>query len=258
MAMKKLPLMALGLIAVCSQCDPLDLAEAKSAEQETGIQVSIEEVVSSADQEKYAEAFVNCLMEEKDTKKAGVSLVTEQIPTYDIVEQRKDELTEQARLEEEKAERIALRKAQVSKRIQVRAKALADARAKEEAEKEAAEREIAKDATGEYYKGIRLMYSKPYEAANGHLTRSNGSIRYNGHRETWYSTKEGCGQATAVKIPGKHIAEDGTIRDKDGYICVASNQSFMRVYSTLMTSLGPAKVYDTGCSYGTIDVYTCW
>ena len=28
--------------------------------------------------------------------------------------------------------------------------------------------------------------------------------------------------------------------------------------STLMTSKGPAKVYDTGCAYGTIDLYVNW
>jgi hypothetical protein len=28
--------------------------------------------------------------------------------------------------------------------------------------------------------------------------------------------------------------------------------------SVLMTSLGPAKVYDTGCAYGTVDLYVDW
>lgn len=101
-----------------------------------------------------------------------------------------------------------------------------------------------------------LRYSEEYPKSSGHLTRSNGSIRYNGHRETWYSTNEGCGQTTAVSIPGKHVADDGTIRDKDGYICVASSDySF---YTVVQTSVGPGKVYDCGCSHGTIDVYTSW
>lgn len=104
--------------------------------------------------------------------------------------------------------------------------------------------------------GYTLQYSAVYNVTEGHLTKSNGSIRYNGHRETWYSTNEGAGKYTAVSIPGKHVADDGTIRDADGYICVASSD--YRFYTTLMTSVGPAKVYDCGCSHGTIDVYTCW
>jgi hypothetical protein len=106
------------------------------------------------------------------------------------------------------------------------------------------------------YGWVELQYSEPYQIMDGHLTRSNGSIRVFGHRETWYSTNEGCGQATAVTIPGKHVADDGTIRDEDGYICVASSD--LPFYSIVMTSVGPGKVYDCGCSHGTIDVYTAW
>jgi hypothetical protein len=54
----------------------------------------------------------------------------------------------------------------------------------------------------------------------------------------------------------KVICNDGTIRDENGYICVASSD--LPFYSIVMTSVGPGKVYDTGCSSGTIDVYTNW
>lgn len=106
------------------------------------------------------------------------------------------------------------------------------------------------------YGWVELQYSEPYEIMDGHLTRSNGSIRCFGHRETWYSTNEGCGKTTARSIPGKHVADDGTIRDEDGFICVASSD--LSFYSIVMTSVGPGKVYDCGCSHGTIDVYTNW
>lgn len=106
------------------------------------------------------------------------------------------------------------------------------------------------------YGWVFLQYSAPYHIMEGHLTRENGSIRCFGHHETWYSTNEGCGQTTAVPIPGKHVADDGTIRDEDGYICVASSD--LKMYSIVMTSVGPGKVYDCGCSSGTIDVYTNW
>ena len=110
------------------------------------------------------------------------------------------------------------------------------------------------DADG--YGWVQLQYSAEYHIREDHLTRSNGSIDVFGHHETWYSTKEDCGQTTAVPIPGKHVADDGTIRDEDGYICVASSD--LKMYSIVMTSVGPGKVYDTGCSSGTIDVYTNW
>lgn len=94
------------------------------------------------------------------------------------------------------------------------------------------------------------------EPTGGHLTRSNGSIRVFGHRETWYSTNEAAGKQTAWYIPGKHVADDGTIRDEDGFICVASSDH--RHGTIVMTSVGPGKVYDCGCSHGTIDVYPDW
>jgi hypothetical protein len=106
------------------------------------------------------------------------------------------------------------------------------------------------------FEGVTLQYSEPYYITDNHLTRSNGLIRYNGHRETWYSTNEKAGQETARDIPGKHVADDGTIRDKDGYVCVASSD--LAFYTKVMTSVGPGKVYDCGCSHGTIDVYTNW
>lgn len=115
--------------------------------------------------------------------------------------------------------------------------------------------ETTSDITGSW-DGWDLHYSEPYNVTSNHLTRSNGSIRYNGHRETWYSTNEGCGKNTAWEIPGKHVADDGTIRDADGYICVASSDH--KKHTIIMTSVGPGKVYDTGCSHGTIDVYTDW
>lgn len=116
------------------------------------------------------------------------------------------------------------------------------------------------ETTGEInadgYGWVQLQCSAEYHIREDHLTRSNGSIDVFGHHETWYSTNEGCGQTTAVPIPGKHVADDGTIRDEDGYICVASSD--LKMYSIVMTSVGPGKVYDTGCSSGTIDVYTNW
>jgi hypothetical protein len=116
------------------------------------------------------------------------------------------------------------------------------------------------DHTGEInadgYGWVQLQYSAQYHIIDDHLTRSNGVVYFMGHRETWYSTNEASGKATAWSIPGKHVADDGTIRDEDGFICVASSDH--RKHTIVMTSVGPGKVYDTGCSHGTVDVYTDW
>ena len=114
------------------------------------------------------------------------------------------------------------------------------------------------EAVVEDNSGSGLRYSAPYDYTDNHLTRSNGVVHYNGHKETWYSTNEAGGQATARTIPGKHVADDGTIRDADGYICVATHQGFYQYGDVIQTTLGPAKVYDCGCSYGTVDIYTTW
>ena len=86
------------------------------------------------------------------------------------------------------------------------------------------------------------------------LTKSAGKIIYNGHIETWYSQRVLPGGG--LNIPGRHVAADGTIRDKDNYICVASDT--LPKGSTIMTSLGMGKVYDTGVGHSGIDIYTDW
>ncbi len=99
-----------------------------------------------------------------------------------------------------------------------------------------------------------MEYSSVY-SYNG-LNKQKGAMFYNGHRETYYSEKVLPG--TGLNIPGRHVADDGTIRDADGYICVAADPGYMPKGSVLITSLGPAKVYDSGCAYGTIDIYVNW
>jgi hypothetical protein len=95
-----------------------------------------------------------------------------------------------------------------------------------------------------------------YNYSDNPLSVSKGALYFNGHKETYYSQRSLPG--TGLNIPGRHVADDGTIRDGDGYICVATDYSYMPKGSVLMTSLGPAKVYDTGCAYGTVDLYVDW
>lgn len=88
----------------------------------------------------------------------------------------------------------------------------------------------------------------------GGLTPSAGRITFGDHTETYYSQRVLPGGG--LNIPGRHVASDGTIRDSDGYIVVASDD-----YSkgtVVETSLGTGKVYDCGSGSGNIDIYTDW
>ena len=104
--------------------------------------------------------------------------------------------------------------------------------------------------------GIALQYTKAYCIYERPLNVQEGVMWYGGHKETYYS--ENVLPGPALAIPDRHHGDDGTIRDADGYICVAADYSFLPYGSIVVTSLGPAKVYDTGCAWGTIDIYTCW
>lgn len=88
------------------------------------------------------------------------------------------------------------------------------------------------------------------------LTKSGGVYYYNGRKETWYSQREAGQHITASNIPGRNVGSDGIIRDANGYICVAASD--VPLGSTIETSLGTGKVYDTGCANGTTDIYTDW
>lgn len=103
---------------------------------------------------------------------------------------------------------------------------------------------------------LPMEYSALYTYSSNRLSVSRGALYFNGHKETYYSEKVLPGNS--LNIPGRHVADDGTIRDENGFICVAANPEYMPRHAILITSLGPAKVYDTGCDYGTIDIYVSW
>lgn len=93
-----------------------------------------------------------------------------------------------------------------------------------------------------------------YPSGDGVLTKDKGVNYFNGHRETYYSQKVLPGHG--LNIPGRHVAADGTIRDANGYLCLASSD--YPKGTVVQTSLGAGIVYDTGCASGTIDIYTDW
>ena len=108
------------------------------------------------------------------------------------------------------------------------------------------------------FQGVELEYSARYHVSSSPLSKSKGAIYYNGHKETYYSQRVLPGTGLkALNNNGRHVAEDGTVRDGDGYIAVACN--YLPKGATVMTSLGPGKVYDRGGMQGkAIDIYVNW
>lgn len=105
--------------------------------------------------------------------------------------------------------------------------------------------------------GYILQYDQPYNVETDvKLNSYIGVVYFNGHKETYYSQNVLPGGG--LRIPGRHVAEDGTVRDEEGYICVAADWNYLPYGSTVLTSLGPARVYDTGCDYGVVDIYVNW
>ena len=85
--------------------------------------------------------------------------------------------------------------------------------------------------------------------------RRMGVIDWNGWRWTWYS--ENVLPGGGLNIPGRHVDENGFIRDGDGYICLASSTlSKGCVVSTPFG--GEGKIYDSGCDANVLDTYVSW
>ena len=85
--------------------------------------------------------------------------------------------------------------------------------------------------------------------------RRMGVIDWNSWRWTWYS--ENVLPGGGLDIPGRHVDENGFIRDEDGYICLASSTLSKGCVVTTPFG-GEGKIYDSGCDAGTLDVYVSW
>ena len=93
-----------------------------------------------------------------------------------------------------------------------------------------------------------------YSSSGGRLTPSGGVFHGPSGKETYYSQRVLPGGG--LNIPGRHVAADGTVRDADSYIVIASDA--LPKGSITQTSLGTGKVYDTGVGHAGVDIYTDW
>lgn len=201
------------------------------AEQEKHL---VDEKDSQIKLQKELDEKQDTLQAKADSMSVDLASLKNRIQNLRAEEARK--AAEEARRKEEEARRAA------------EAKKAAETAA--QAKKEDADNSSGGDKTTADNKGGG--YDMP--SGSGVLTKKKGVNYYNGHRETYYSQKVLPGHG--LKIPGRHVASDGTIRDSDGYICVASSD--YPKGTVVKTSLGPGKVYDSGCASGTIDLYTDW
>ena len=81
--------------------------------------------------------------------------------------------------------------------------------------------------------------------------QSDGVWYDDNYRYTWYSSNA----AYHYRTPEWSAGSDGIYRDSEGYVVVASSDY---AQGTVIedTPFGAAKVYDTGCASGTLDIYT--
>lgn len=85
--------------------------------------------------------------------------------------------------------------------------------------------------------------------------RNMGVIYWGNWKWTYYS--ENILPGYGLSIPGRHNDENGYICDGNDYICLASSSLSKGV--VIDTPFGKqGKIYDCGCAYDTIDVYTSW
>lgn len=122
---------------------------------------------------------------------------------------------------------------------------------------EMAAAEAQQQAEAEYYYYEPVYYSAPYDTSDGISAAEfqwMGVVEEGGVRYTWYSQNVlPGGGLNELNANGRHV-EGGFVVDGDGYIAVASSDHAMG--EIVETPFGAAKVYDTGCASGTIDVYT--
>ena len=107
----------------------------------------------------------------------------------------------------------------------------------------------------EYYYEAPAYYAAPSASYGTDQPLRTAGVTSDGtYQYTWYS--ENILPGYGLEIPGRHTDSDGYVRDADENIVVASSD--LSRGTEVDTPYGHAKVYDTGCASGVLDVYTNW
>lgn len=116
-------------------------------------------------------------------------------------------------------------------------------------------KEYSTVTTSDYAESPQTSSYQNYSSYNGNFQSAGVVYGDDGTRYTWYSQNVlPGGGLTELNENGRYVDENGYVRDGDGYIAVASSDHEQG--TVLDTPFGAAKVYDSGCDSGTIDVYT--
>ena len=182
-------------------------------------------------------------------------MLTELVTLREAIEETEEQLSQQKESLKVKAAATSTDLSELQTKIQ-ELKAAEEKKKEEAAKAEKAPSSDSSGQSGNSGTGNNSNNKYNYPSGPGQLNPWVGVVYFNGHRETYYSQRVLPGYG--LKIPGRHVASDGTIRDSSNYICVAAHLDEYSRGQVVQTSLGPGKVYDTGCAKGTIDLYTDW
>lgn len=185
-------------------------------------------------------------------------MLTELVTLREAIEEEETHLKEQKESYKETEEQLSQQKESLKVKAAATSTDLSELQTKIQELKAAEEKKKEEAAKAEKAPSSDSSGNKKYNypSGPGQLNPWVGVVYFNGHRETYYSQRVLPGYG--LKIPGRHVASDGTIRDSSNYICVAAHLDEYSRGQVVQTSLGPGKVYDTGCAKGTIDLYTDW
>ena len=102
---------------------------------------------------------------------------------------------------------------------------------------------------------VAYTASVSYDGGSGynHPFRSQGTTNDGNYDYTWYSQRVLPGGG--LSIPGRHVDEDGFVRDENGNLCIAARD--LDKGTEVDTPFGKAVVYDY-CPNGNLDIYTDW
>ena len=110
------------------------------------------------------------------------------------------------------------------------------------------------DYEGEFHTTSVEAQGSDFDASN---FQQAGVVYHDGVRYTWYSENVlPGGGLDELNSNGRDVSAEGYVIDGDGYISVASSDH--EIGTVLDTPFGMAKVYDSGCESGTVDIYTSW
>ena len=101
-----------------------------------------------------------------------------------------------------------------------------------------------------------MQTTKPVDPVK-RLSKNVKRIKFKNHYETWHSEKTD--PKANLNIPGRHVDENGVIRDKNNLVVIAVTRDLIAKGTKINTSLGMGKRYDTlPKQTNTVSIFTNW